>query len=146
VRGGACSTHDWDKTRILKLVRNRNSSVVQRWATGWMIGGFESRQGLGIFFPTTASRTALEPTQLLIQWVPGALSLGVKRPGVKLTAHLHLVPKSIMRGAIPPLPQYAFMAWCSEKAVWKFYLYTEVSRNVNESDHLGDLIVEWGYY
>jgi hypothetical protein len=29
---------------------------------------------------TTASRTALEPTQPPIQWVPEALSLGVKRP------------------------------------------------------------------
>jgi hypothetical protein len=26
------------------------------------------------------SRTAVGPTQLPIQWVPGALSLGVKRP------------------------------------------------------------------
>jgi len=30
---------------------------------------------------TTASRTALGPTQRPMQWVPGALSLGVKRPG-----------------------------------------------------------------
>jgi hypothetical protein len=43
--------------------------------------GFESRQGLGIFFPTSASRPALGPTQPPMQWVPGALSLGVKRPG-----------------------------------------------------------------
>jgi hypothetical protein len=29
-----------------------------------------------------------------------------------------------MRGAIPPLPQYAFMAWCSveEKALGQLYL------------------------
>jgi hypothetical protein len=56
---------------------------VERWATGWTIGvlGFDSRLGLGIFLFTTASRTALEPTQRPIQWVPGALSLGVKRPG-----------------------------------------------------------------
>jgi hypothetical protein len=32
---------------------------------------------------------------------------------VKLTTHLHLVPMSGIRGAIPPLPQSAFMAWCS---------------------------------
>jgi hypothetical protein len=46
-----------------------------------MIGvlGFDSRRGLGIFLYTTASRKALEPTQPPIQWVPGALSLGVKR-------------------------------------------------------------------
>jgi len=34
--------------------------------------------------------------------------------GVKLTTHLQLVPRS-MRGAIYPLPQYAFTAWCSVK-------------------------------
>jgi hypothetical protein len=35
----------------------------------------------GNFLFTTASRTALGPTQPSIQWIPGALSLGVKRPG-----------------------------------------------------------------
>jgi hypothetical protein len=56
---------------------------VQRWATGWTLGvlGFPSRRGLGIFLFTTASRTALGPTQPPIQWVLKALSLGVKRPG-----------------------------------------------------------------
>jgi hypothetical protein len=48
-----------------------------------MIGflGFDSRQGLGIFLFTTASRTALGPSQPPIQWVQGPLSVGVKRPG-----------------------------------------------------------------
>jgi hypothetical protein len=36
---------------------------------------------MGIFLFTTASRTALGPTQSPIQWVPGALSLGAKRLG-----------------------------------------------------------------
>jgi hypothetical protein len=43
--------------------------------------GFNFRRELGIFLFTTASRTALEPTQPPIQWVPGAFSLGIKRPG-----------------------------------------------------------------
>jgi hypothetical protein len=43
----------------------------------------------------------------------GVLSLGVKRPERELTTHLDLVPRSRMRGALPPLSQYAFMAWCS---------------------------------
>jgi hypothetical protein len=30
----------------------------------------------------------------------------------QLTIHLHLVPRSRMRGAIPPLPHYTFMVWC----------------------------------
>jgi hypothetical protein len=48
-----------------------------------MIGvvGFDSRWRLGIFLFTTASRTALGPTQPPIRWVIGALFLGVKRPG-----------------------------------------------------------------
>jgi hypothetical protein len=47
-----------------------------------MIGflGFDSRRGPGIFLFTTAYRTALGPTQPSIQWVPGALSLGLKQP------------------------------------------------------------------
>jgi hypothetical protein len=50
---------------------------------GWTIGvlGFDFQRGRGIFLFTTASKTALGPTQPPIQWVPGALSLEVKRPG-----------------------------------------------------------------
>jgi hypothetical protein len=43
--------------------------------------GFDSRRGLVISVFKTAFRTALGPTQPPIQWVPGALSLGVKQPG-----------------------------------------------------------------
>jgi hypothetical protein len=43
--------------------------------------GFDSWRGLGIFLFTTASRTALGPTQPPTKYVLGALSLRVKRPG-----------------------------------------------------------------
>jgi hypothetical protein len=46
-----------------------------------MIGGFESREGLGIFFFITASRPALGPTHSSIRLVQGTPSLEVKRPG-----------------------------------------------------------------
>jgi hypothetical protein len=48
-------------------------------------------QELLITFLTTASRTALWPTQPPIQWVSGAISLGIKRPGREAD---HLPPSS----------------------------------------------------
>jgi hypothetical protein len=93
-------------------------------ATGWTFGvlGFDSLRGLRIFLFTTASRTALRPTQPPIQWVPGVLSMGLKRSGreadhsppssaeVKEWVELYLY-----------LPQFAFMAWCSVKAQGQLY-------------------------
>jgi hypothetical protein len=56
--------------------------------------------------------TALAPTQLPIQWVPGDISLGVKRSGREADySHFHLVPRS----KIPQIPQYTLMALCSVK-------------------------------
>jgi hypothetical protein len=66
--------------------------------------GFESREGLGIILFTTSSRSALRPTQPPIHWVPGALSLGVRRPRREADHLSRSVPRSRMRGAIPPLP------------------------------------------
>jgi hypothetical protein len=37
------------------------------------------------------------------------LSVGIKRPE-RESDHFHLVPMLRMRGVIPPLPQYIFMA------------------------------------
>jgi hypothetical protein len=67
------------------LATNETAQSLQRLTTGWTIGWlwFESRWGLGIFHFDTVSRPALGPKQPPIQWVPGALSLGVKRLGRK---------------------------------------------------------------
>jgi hypothetical protein len=71
----------------------------------------ESRQGLGIFLFTTAgSRQDLGPNEY-----EGPFSWGQSSRDVRLTTHLHLVPRSRMRGAIPPIPRYVFMVWCSVK-------------------------------
>jgi len=45
-------------------------------AMGWMIG-VQFPVGVGIFLFSIMSRLALGPTQPPIQWIPGALSLGV---------------------------------------------------------------------
>jgi hypothetical protein len=64
-------------------IKSRDSSVgiATRLRAGRSVLGFDSRRGLGIFLFTTASRPALGPTQPPVQWVLGAFSLGVDRPG-----------------------------------------------------------------
>jgi hypothetical protein len=52
----------------------------------------------------------------------GYFSGGKAAGVVKLTTDVHLVSRSRMRGAILPLPQYAFMAWCSVEAQGTFIL------------------------
>jgi hypothetical protein len=68
---------------IILLSKSCDSSVGIALGYGLDDRGSRVRSpaGLEIFLFTTASRTALGPSQPPIQWVPGALSLGVKRPG-----------------------------------------------------------------
>ena len=54
-----------------------------------------------------ASGWALGPVLPSIQWVQGAFSLGLD-VNMKLTTHLHLVPRLRMHGVLPP-PPYNFM-------------------------------------
>jgi hypothetical protein len=84
-----------------------SSSCSHKWATIWTIGvlGFDSWRSLENFLQTTAFRTAMGPTQHPIQWVPGALSLGVKRPG-READHLH--PSS---AEVKNLWSYGGIAW-----------------------------------
>jgi hypothetical protein len=68
---------------LYRSFKSHDSSV--GIALGFGLDDWGSRvrfpSGLGIFLFTSASRTALGPTQHPIQWVPGALSMGVKRSG-----------------------------------------------------------------
>jgi len=75
-----------------------------------------------------------DPSPLRPDWLWGSpspfsgyrwpFSRGKIVPGVKLTTHFHPLPRSRMRGAILPLPQYIFMLWCSvKKAQGQLYLY-----------------------
>jgi len=78
--------------------------------------GFESRQGLGIFLFTTASRQALGIIQPPIQRVPETLYLGVKRPGREAddSPPSSAVVKNVWSYTFTP--QHTFMAWCSAKS------------------------------
>jgi hypothetical protein len=83
--------------------------------------GFEYRLGLGIYLYTTATG-----------WLWGPLSLlSSGYQGRKGDSHLRLLPRSRMRGAIPPLPKYAFVAWCSVKTQG-LYLYHLPLQNLCE--------------
>jgi hypothetical protein len=66
--------------------------------------GSSPGRGWDFFSSIILSRPALGPTLPPFWLLPGALSLGVKLQGREATTYLHLVPRSIMRGAIPPLP------------------------------------------
>jgi hypothetical protein len=64
-----------------------------------------------IFLFSIASRPALEPTQLPIQWVREGDFPGLKRPG-RGADHLLLSSAKIKNGGvIPSLSPYFFMAW-----------------------------------
>jgi hypothetical protein len=57
---------------------------ITQWYSAALRAGdrvFESRQGLGIFLCTIASRPALGPTEPPIQWVLGGSFPGVKAAG-----------------------------------------------------------------
>jgi hypothetical protein len=95
----------------------RGSSVGIVTGYGMDDRGFRFRfpAGAGNFLFTTMSRPALGPTQFPIQWVPRALSLGVKRPGCEPD---HSPPHSAeVTNAwnCTSAPQYVFMVWCLVK-------------------------------
>jgi hypothetical protein len=99
------------------IFKSRDSSVGIELGYGQDNRGlrFDSRRGLEIFLFTTASRTALGHTQPSIQGKPGALSLGVKRPGREVD---HSPPSGAeVKNAwsYTSTPQYVFMAWWSVK-------------------------------
>jgi hypothetical protein len=74
-----------------------------------------------IKFLKSSSRPALGPTQPPTEWVPGALSLGIKRPGREDD---HSSPSSAEVKEWVELylhSHFAFMAWCLVKAQGQLY-------------------------
>jgi hypothetical protein len=105
-------------------------TTVSNISMGWTIGalGFYSRRGLGIFLFTTEFRPALGSTQPPLKWVPGALSLAVKRPG---SGSDHSPPSRAEvknAGSYTSTPPYVFVTWCLVKqrdnfAFFIFYIH-----------------------
>jgi hypothetical protein len=99
--------------------------VIQRWTTGSMIEGSSPSRGWEVFSSLPRPERLWSPSSLLSNGYQGLFPWGQGVGGVKLTPHLHLVPRSRKHGAILPLPQYAFMASCSvkKKVQGQLYLY-----------------------
>jgi hypothetical protein len=84
---------------------------------GWTMGvlAFDSRRGLRVFPLHHRVQNGSGAHPASIQWVAGVLAPGIKRPPVKLTTYLHLVPRSKNEWSYTSTPQYPFMAWCLVK-------------------------------
>jgi hypothetical protein len=92
----------------------REPGWLSRYSDWLQVGrsGFDSRQGLRIFLFDTATRPALGPTQPPVEWVPGSLSLGVKRPGCEAD---HSTPSiAEVKGCVELYHHYpnVLMVWC----------------------------------
>jgi hypothetical protein len=103
---------------------NSNNNRISQWYSPELRAGMSGVRvpaGTGIFLFTTVSRSDLGLTQLPIQWVPGALFLGVKRPGRGHSPPSSAGLKNVW--SYTTTPQYAFMAWCSVKPQGPHYLH-----------------------
>jgi hypothetical protein len=86
---------------------------------------------IGVRFPARAGNisfrhrvhTGSGAFQPPIQWVPRALSMGVKLPG-READHSPSSSAEVKNAWIcASIPQYMFMAWCSVKEQGQLYLY-----------------------
>jgi hypothetical protein len=95
------------------ILKGGRISVVGR-AKGYGLDdlGVRVRVPVGSRMFSTSSRPALEPTQPRIQWAPGALSPGVKRPGLEAD-HLPVTSVEVKNMWIyVSTPSYTFVGWC----------------------------------
>jgi hypothetical protein len=72
---------------------------------------FDSRQEQGILL-FTASRLALVRTDSRIEWVPEAVSPGIKRPGPNANRSLTSSVEVKNAWSCASAPPYIFIAWC----------------------------------
>jgi len=109
-----------EKTRRVQN-KLRNSAFLGRatlffWTRGTVVGT-ETRQRGGrsvVRIPVYTRDFFPSPLRLYRLWaLPSRLAMGNwgSFRGHKVVIHLHLVSRLRMTGAIPPLPQYAFMSW-----------------------------------
>jgi hypothetical protein len=102
--------------------------------------GSHSRQEQEIFLLSTANIPAPGPTQPPVQWIPGSVSVWVKRPGMKLAEHSPLSGAEVKNGgAIPTLP-YIF-SWFGACLIKHRNNFTKITDRpvLSKLCHLGGL-------
>jgi hypothetical protein len=79
---------------------------------GWTVRGSNSGRGKRFFYSPKSPRPAVGPIQPPIQWDTAVCFGGQRGRSVKLTTHLHLVPRLRKSGVISLLPPaHPFKAW-----------------------------------
>jgi hypothetical protein len=91
--------HDMQTLNICVLAQS-----VQRRVTGRTAGFRFPARARDSFFYSTLPRGAVGPTHFLSNGYRGLFPWGQSDRRVKLTTHLHIVPRPVMLGVIPPLP------------------------------------------
>jgi hypothetical protein len=101
-----------------------------------MIGGSSLGTGWNFSLHHCVQTGSWGPPSLLSNGYQELFPWGWSGRGVKLTTHFHLVPRSRIRGAIPPLHQYAFTARFSLETQGQLYLYipNSTSRRLKRSN------------
>jgi hypothetical protein len=82
-----------------------------------MIGvlGFDPGEGWEFFSSAPRPERLWDPPSLLSNGYQGLFPCGQSGRDVKLTTHLHLVPRSKNEWSYTSTPQYVFMEWCLVK-------------------------------
>jgi hypothetical protein len=109
-----------------------------------MLGGSSPGRGFEFFSSPPRTRPVLGPMQPPIQWLPGALSLGIKRPGREADPSPPSSAEVKNSWNYTSTPHYAFMAWCSVNAQVQLYLYSIKQDKKVKVCH-EDLLGEWKY-
>ena len=88
----------------------RTVLLVKWLAMGWMNWGWilEGARGFSLLQNVQTSSGA---HTALYRVCTTVLSSGSSGPGMKVTISLHLVPKAIVRGAVPPFLPYVNVVW-----------------------------------
>jgi hypothetical protein len=109
-----CNCNAWQILVHLSTLYNAITFIFHHsmWFSEWQIRTVILKQSYG---RTVVSRMVRGPTQSPIQWVPGALSLEVKRPG-READHSPLSSAEVKNAwSYNSTPWYVIMVWCLVK-------------------------------